>query len=73
MSIFTEGLTNIDQRVNHVMDQPEERMHTIAVLQLYEIGVLQSLVELMALGIPREHMPDTEGFLLDVILEEQAA
>ena len=73
MTIFTEGLTNIEERVTNVTAQPEERLRPIAVLQLYEIGLLHSLVELMALGIPRDHMPDTEGFLLDVILEEQAA
>lgn len=71
MTAWTDGYTNIPHRMGALMDQPEDRLRSIAAVQLHEIGLLHSLVELMALAVPRTAMPAPEGGLLDAILENR--
>lgn len=58
-------------RVQAVMGTPEERLRLVAVGQAWEIVLLHRLIESMALHIPREHLPDDERMMLDIILEPE--
>lgn len=65
---MTEALSH---RVRSVMDTPEERLRLVAVGQAWEIVLLHRLIESMALHIPREHLPEDERMMLDIILEPE--
>lgn len=61
----------LSQRVEAIMGTPDERLRLVAVGQAWEIVLLHRLVESMALHIPRDHLPEDEAMMLDIILDPE--
>lgn len=69
MNVAPYSSTDIPHRIEVVANQPVERLRVTATVQLYEIALLHDLIESMALGLSRAEMPESEGIMLDIILE----
>lgn len=61
----------LSERVQAVMGTPDDRLRLVAIGQAWEVVLLHRLVESMALHIPREHLPDDERMMLDIILDPE--
>jgi hypothetical protein len=60
-----------NERVLRILDLPNERLRLVAVAQAHEILLYRSLIELMALAIPRDRLPASERIMLDDVLGRQ--
>jgi len=58
----------VRERVGRILGLPDERLRIVAVAQAHEILLYRSLIELMALAVPREQMPASERIMLDDVL-----
>jgi hypothetical protein len=61
-------VTDIGKRIRALKDA--NNLQAVAVMAFCEIGLLHSLIELMALHVPREKMPAAERIMLDIVLEQ---
>lgn len=69
MSYEPAKATDIERRLRNLEGLQEIGLYGTAAMALCEVGLLQNLVELMALAVPRERMPDAERLMLDMVLE----
>lgn len=60
--------SGVRERVRWILATPDERLRLIAVAQAHEVLLYRSLIELMALAVPREQMPASERIMLDDVL-----
>lgn len=69
MTVEHVVLTDIERRIRNLTGLQEIGLYGTAAMALCEIGLLQNLVELMALAVPRDRMPDAERLMLDMLLD----